>query len=116
MTTEEVTGQLFSVKNKQKDIPDEVVTYVDRLVLRLFKTSAGLTQYLDRFGVYPEEGDFIVELVFNKLPDEITYTVNEIIAAPDIEVSEKVDGDKTFDDYKIRLTPDYLGLEEDSQS
>jgi hypothetical protein len=104
----------FLVEDLDSDRLDEKAkAYVDRLLLRLM-TSPALMSFLEATQLLKEGNDYIVELLFRKVPEEQVDVIKQFIAEPNTSFSFEQKGQTHFA-FRVKLTPKDLDDSSDSE-
>ena len=111
MTTDRILK--FLIEEMDHDVLDsKAKAYVDRLLLR-FMTSPALMSFLEDVHILKEGNDFLVELLFRKVPQEQIDVIKNLIAEDNKAITFEQRG-QTHYGFKIKLESDDL-IEPDSK-
>lgn len=88
--------------------------FVDRLLLRIM-TSPALLSFLEGTQIKKEGSDFVIELLFRKVPPEQINVIRQLIAEENKAYTFETKG-QTHYAFRIRLTPEDLTGDPDSQN
>jgi hypothetical protein len=87
-------------------LDSKVKAYVDRLLLR-FMTSPALMSFLENVQILKEGNNFLVELLFRKVPQEQIDVIKQLIAEDNQAYTFEQRG-QTHYGFKIKLESDDL--------
>lgn len=79
--------QLAAYLIEADEVDPTLKTFLDRLLLRIFDTPSLMASLLD-VQIISQDGDFLIQLDFKKLPDEVTPQVKRIIGHPNARAVE----------------------------
>lgn len=97
----------FLMEEMDHDVLDaKVKAFVDRLLLR-FMTSPALMSFLEDVQILKEGSDFLVELLFRKVPQEQIDVIKSLIAEDNKAYTFERRG-QTHYGFKIKLAPEDL--------
>lgn len=104
----------FLMEDTASEVLDEKAkAYMDRLLLRLM-TSPALMSFLEATQILKEGNDYIVELLFRKVPQEQVDVIKAFIAEPNTSFSFEQKGQTHFA-FRVKLNPQDLGGSDDSE-
>lgn len=92
-------------------LDEKAKAYIDRLLLRMM-TSPALMSFLEATQILKEGNDYIVELLFRKVPQEQVDVIKAFIAEPNTSFSFEQKGQTHFA-FRVKLSP--KDLEDDSE-
>jgi hypothetical protein len=84
-------------------LDEKAKAYVDRLLLRLM-TSPALMSFLEATQLLKEGDDYIVELLFRKVPEEQVDVIKQFIAEPSTSFAFEQRGQTHFA-FRVKLAP-----------
>lgn len=105
----------FLMEDTDREVFDEKAkTYMDRLLLRIM-TSPALMSFLDATQILKEGDDYVIELLFRKVPKEQVEVIKAFIAEPTDSFSFEQKGQTHFA-FKVKLKDkDLIGSEDSEQ-
>ena len=105
----------FLMEDTDREVFDEKAkTYMDRLLLRIM-TSPALMSFLDATQILKEGDDYVIELLFRKVPKEQVEVIKAFISEPTDSFSFEQKGQTHFA-FKVKLKDkDLIGSEDSEQ-
>jgi len=101
---------------ERPDVDKKIAVFLNRLLLRIFSVPA-LMSYLSDVALFPnaksQDGECKIQLVFQRLPDEVHPQMLRLISAPrDPKLTRFVDQGQARTGVEMSIKPDDLGGEE----
>ena len=94
-------------------LDEKAKAYMDRLLLRLM-TSPALMSFREATQILKEGNDYVVELLFRKVPEEQVDVIKAFIAEPNTSFSFEKKGQTHFA-FRVKLNPQDLDGSDDSE-